>query len=138
MIEVKLNIEDIQKAQAANLRAIALLEPESTMGRMVQELLPDLHRYVVTITHVWIYRGGALRAAHRMSIVEKGAGTARGSIFIDPTAVNPRGQRSSEYGVYEHARGGSHAFYERTMNERGPAVQGRAMQFIQKEIGGDN
>lgn len=40
----------------------------------------------------------------------------QGLVYLDPTAVNPRtGQRTAEYGAHEHDRGGSHAFYERTI-----------------------
>ena len=132
------SIEGIQEAQQANLRAIAVMEPESGLGRTVQFILPDLHRYAVSITHVWKLWGGALRAAHRMSLVEHvDKQTARGSIFIDPNAINPRGQRPAEYGVYEHARGGEHAFYLRTLLEHGPAVMGRAMKFIEGELDGN-
>lgn len=131
-------IEGIQEAQAANLRALAAMAPESGLGRAVQFALADLHRYAVSITHVWIYKGGALRASHRVGLVENvDAGTARGSIFIDPNAVNPRGQRPEEYGVYEHARGGDHAFYERTRIEHGPAAMGRAMQFLEGLMDGN-
>ena len=40
-----------------------------------------------------------------------------GRIYIDPRAVNPRGQKPSVYGFYENKRGGEHAFYDRTVEE---------------------
>jgi hypothetical protein len=61
---------------------------------------------------------------------------ATGRIYIDPTAVNPRGQRPEEYGVYEHARGGSHAFYERTIKERGEQIGDAAVRFVMRDIEG--
>ena len=130
------NIEGIQQAQQANLRALAVMQPEGKLGQAIQLILPELHRFAVSITHVWKVRGGALRASHRMSLVEKNADTVRGSIFIDPSAVNPRGQRPAEYGVYENARGGEHAFYARTALEAGPRAQGRAAQFLTGELDG--
>lgn len=135
MSQAHVSIEGIQEAQAANLRAIAMMEPEG-LGRVVQMVLPELHRYAVSITHVWKHWGGALRASHRMKIDEKGANSARGEIFIDPSAVNPRGQSPAKYGVFEHARGGPHAFYQRTMTEQAPASAGRALRFMQERLDG--
>jgi hypothetical protein len=128
-------IQGIQEAQKANLRAIAVMEPRGKLGRVLQLILPELHRYAVSITHVWIHLGGALRAAHRMKLLESSDATsARGSIFIDPSAVNPRGQRPEAYGMKEHARGGSHAFYGRTMEEQAPQSASRALRFLQQEL----
>jgi hypothetical protein len=72
----------------------------------------------VSITHVWIVLGGGLRAAHRM----QREGLALWRIYLDPLAVNPRGQRPAVYGPVEHARGGEHAFYERVELERGQDI----------------
>jgi len=130
----RVTIEGIQEAQRANLRAIAVMEPKGKLGRALQLILPELHRYAVSITHVWVHWGGALRAAHRMQLLESSEETARGYIFIDPSAVNPRGQKPIDYGIYEHARGGEHAFYQRTMTEIGPTAAGRAMRFLQGEL----
>lgn len=109
MSETGLSITGLQEAQAANEKRIAVLKPSGELGQAIKDLTITGHRYAVQITHVWIYLGGGLRAAHRMEI--KGL---RGRIYIDPRAVNPRGQKPSVYGPYENARGGDHAFYDRT------------------------
>lgn len=128
-------IEGIQEAQQANLRAIAVMQPDK-LGRALQYALPVAHRYLVSITHVWILQGGAYRASQRMSITEDNAG-ARGEIFIDPNSINPRGQKPSEYGPIEEARGGSHAAYERTFKAKGNEVAMRAIAFLIKELDGN-
>jgi hypothetical protein len=123
----KKTIADIQRAQAANQRAIAQLRPGGALGRMVLYITQALHRQAVVDTHV---DTGTLRAAHRMLFSED-EHAARGEIFIDPSAVNPRSQQRAEiYGVYEHARGGSHAFYQRAVDEAGPKAVEDAMRLF--------
>lgn len=110
-------ITGVQEAQAANLRRIAALKPGGAFGQAIQYAAATLHRYAVGITHV---DTGTLRASHRIRME---SGGLRAVIYIDAGAVNPRsGQRASVYGPHEHARGGSHAFYARTVSEAGPAV----------------
>jgi|DewCreStandDraft_4_1066084.scaffolds.fasta_scaffold97844_3 hypothetical protein len=108
------SIQGLQEAQHANLRRINAMKPGGALGRAVQYTTVSAHRYAVSITHVWRYKGGGLRASHRMKV-----SGLRGEIYIDPTAVNPRGQKPSVYGPAEHARGGTHAFYARTQREYG-------------------
>lgn len=121
-----LSIEGIQEAQDDNLRAIAALRPDNALGRMVQSVTADLHRHAVSVTHV---DTGSLRASHRMMIDRGGL---RGTIYIDGGSRNPRsGQRPSVYGAYEHERGGTHAFYDRTVAEAGdPAVDRAVSRFM--------
>lgn len=126
----RVSIEGIQEAQRANLRAIATMKLQGRLGRALQMAMAELHRYAVSITHVWIVWGGALRASHRVGLPTLTENYGRGEIFIDPAAMNPRGQRPSIYGVYEHARGGEHAFYDRTVKEAGPNAAGRAIRYL--------
>ena len=122
----QLSIEGIQEVQQRNLKRIAAMQPSGEAGAAVRDAIVALHRYAVAITHVGRYDrmgvsgkaiGGSLRASHRMEI----AGLA-GEIYIDPSSVNPLGKKPVVYGVYENARGGEHAFYDRTVNEEGPKV----------------
>lgn len=128
------NIEGIQEAQARNLKRIAALSPAGKAGEAVRDAIVALHRYVVSITHVGRYDrmgvsgkaiGGSLRASHRMEITG-----LTGMIYIDPNSVNPLGKKPSVYGVYEHERGGEHAFYDRTVNEYGPSVSEKVIADI--------
>ncbi|MDR3572862.1 MAG: hypothetical protein P4L50_03290 [Anaerolineaceae bacterium] len=106
---MKVSIKGIQEAQRANARWIAGLRPTGAFGRAIQYATIEAERYAMSITHVL---SGALRASHRMNVQ-----ALHGQIYIDPAAVNPHGQKPSDYGVYEHNRGGTHAFYERTVDE---------------------
>lgn len=125
-------IAGIQAAQAANLKIIAALqEREGTaLGRTVLYAAADLHRYAVAVTHV---DTGALRASQR---IRAGPG-ARAEIYIDPSSRNPRtGVPPARYGPVEHARGGSHAFYERTFYERIPDLAPRAAAYFFRQLPG--
>ena len=104
-----LTITGLQDAQRANLRHAASVKPSGSLGAAVQEGTLAAQRYMVSITHV---DTGALRA----SLMVRVSGL-RGEVYIDPGAVNPRGQAPSEYGPYENARGGEHAFMLRTVTE---------------------
>ena len=128
--DVKLSLTGIQEAQERNLRRIAALKPEGAAGEAVRDALIALQRYAVQVTHVGKYvGGGALKNSHRIEV-----NGAEGKVYIDPSSVSPRRGASKampvEYGVYENARGGEHAFYDRTVNEAGPAVSARAKQKI--------
>ena len=126
-MSVEFAITGIQEAQQRNLRRIAALKPKGALGRMVQEITVGAHRYAVIITHV---DTGSLRASHRMKV-----SALQGQVFIDRNAVNPRSRvKPAEYGVYEHERGGGHAFYERTAKEAGPRLLRQSVQVLRKEL----
>ena len=122
-------IEGIQEVLDANLQRIAALTPTGAAGKAIKYGTIRLHRYAVAITHVWKYKGGALRASHRMAI-----SGLDGKITIDPSAMNPRGQRPADYGPHEHARGGTHAFYKRAVEEEGPETSRRMGVMILKGV----
>jgi hypothetical protein len=118
------SIRGIQEAQQANEHNIAQLKPSGAYGRMIRDVTTYVHRYVVTLTHVIT---GSLRASHRMDVQ-----SMRASIYIDPDAVNPKsGNRPADYGPFEEARGGEHAFYYRGAFIGGPeAVATHSRIFI--------
>ncbi len=121
-------IAEIQRAQRDNNRRIAALRPAGGLGRAVQYALAQGQRAAVTLTHV---DTGALRASHRMQM----EGGLRGRIFIDPAALNPRsGVHTAVYGPQEHGRGGSHAFYERVVNEHGRSIATAAGRGMAQEL----
>lgn len=132
-LDLNATLRGLQEAQDQNLRQIAALQPSGALGQAIREATAQLHRYAVAITHVWRIKGGGLRASHRMEVLGGGLG---GRIYIDPAAVNPRGQRPAEYGIYEHARGGEHAFYERAINERGEQIGDAAVRFVMRGLEG--
>lgn len=108
------SIRGIQRAQKANLKHIASLQPSGSMGMAVKAGTIMAHKSAVRKTHV---KTGALRASHRIQL-----SGLRGLIYIDPDSVNPKGGKPSEYGLIEHARGGSHAFYRRVYDEDGKKI----------------
>lgn len=109
-----LTIKGLEAAQAVNRRRIAALQPTGEFGRAVQYAVLVLQSYAKSITHI---DTSALQASHLGEVYG-----LRGRVYINPSAINPRGARPAEYGPYEQARGGAHAFYDRTLSERGPGV----------------
>lgn len=112
MSDYRVDIRGIQDAQRGNAHLMAAFKPGGKFAKVIWKVTASLHRYAVGITHVIT---GSLRAAHRMRMQPDGM---TGYIWIDQDAVNPRNkQRPSKYGYYEEKRGGSHAFYRRTVEE---------------------
>jgi hypothetical protein len=124
---MRVTIEGIQEAQAWNLRKMAALKPSGAMGRAILYGTTAAHRSAVSLTHV---DTGALRASHRMQMF----GEHEGQVLIDAGATNPSGQLTSVYGPAEHARGGSHAFYARTVAEDGPAIRAEMLDIIRTGV----
>lgn len=132
----KLSLEGIQEVQQRNLRRIAALTPSGAAGEAVRDALIALQRYATQITHVGKYEGGgALKNSHRISFDET---ETEGTVYIDPSSVSPRRTSKKykpvEYGVYENARGGEHAFYDRTVDEIGGSVSERAQLKIKDAV----
>jgi hypothetical protein len=120
-------IRGLQEAQRWNARAIANMKPSGAYGRAIQNIVTQLQRYEMSVTHV---DTGSLRATQRMEI--RGL---RGRVYIDPRARNPRSrQMTSVYGAIEEARGGSHAFGNRTVNEAAPRIVGLAVRNLGKDL----
>ncbi len=131
------SIHGIQEAQQRNLKRIAALQPAGEAGLAVRDALVALHRYAVSITHVGKYKvggvfvgGGSLRASERIEV-----NGLEGKVFIDPDTKNPRSKIPPvEYAVYENARGGEHAFADRTVNEIGEDVKNRVVTRIKNAV----
>lgn len=128
---IKVSIRGLQRVQAANRKVLEAFRPGGPVQAGIKYAVTQLHRYAVVVTHVWRVKGGGLRASHRMEIAPGGL---HGRIYIDPSAMNPRGQRPAEYGVYEHRRGGTHAFYQRTTEEAGPRIIRGAIRVIRSGL----
>ena len=109
-----LTLKGLENAQAVNIRRLEALRPSSDFGRAVKYAVLEFQLYAESITHV---DTGALTRSHLGEVY-----ATHGRVYINPSAINPRGQRPETYGPYEHARGGTHAFYDRTVAERGPGV----------------
>lgn len=82
-----------------------------------REILPEWVQYTKRITHKLT---GLLSESFTWSYDSH---RSEGKVFINPRSVAKRGQSTviwpKLYGPYEHARGGSHAFFARTLSDRG-------------------
>ena len=123
MPDFDVTIKGLQQAMDANVRAIAALQPSGELGRAIRDVTVELARYKTAITHV---DTGAYRASTRMEVTN-----LRGRIYIDPTAYNPRSrQLVTRYAPDEEARGGSHASFQRTLDERAQQAVSRVGAVI--------
>lgn len=124
-----MSIRGLQETQRDNLRRIAALKPGGAMEEGVRVGTLAAHRYAVSLTHV---DTGALRASHRVQVRRTWGNRVEGEVYIDPAASRPGliAARPAQYGFYEHARGGSHAFYERTVLEHGAHIAQQTMAVI--------
>jgi hypothetical protein len=126
--DASVNIKALQDAMAANVRMIAALRPSGAAGRAIQFMVAAIHRCLVQSVHVYQkgywrkgalwFTGGSLRASHRMDVDEA---SLHGDVYVDPEAVRPDNKRPAEYGYYENARGGEHAWIDNFYN--GPDKQ---------------
>lgn len=124
MISGNVTIEGLQRAQAANLKTMQQLMPRGYYGQMTYEVATQAHRWAVAFTHV---DTGALRASHRLIVRGLEA-----EIYIDQGATNPRtGAKTAVYGEEEHNRGGSHAFYQRVIDEKSPEILKNAIRGLE-------
>jgi hypothetical protein len=115
-VDFRIDIKGLQEAQRHNAQMIRALRTGGPLGEGVRAAGAYLHSRATIVTHV---DTGALRASHRM-IYRQFFGSPSLEISIDKGAMNPRSRaRTAVYGPVEHARGGSHAFYERTYREHG-------------------
>lgn len=147
-------IENLQEFQQRNQERIAMLAPRGELGEAVKIAALEIQRYAISITHVgryiqskggkWRYArpneqgrgGGALRASHRIEYADAGD-NATATISLDQQATNPlTGQRTALYGYYEHQRGGQHAFYARSVRERGAEATNRARSYLARKVAG--
>ena len=114
--------------QAARVQLLEAISPRGGLGEAVKQATLFLHSYAVSITHVV---SGTLASSHFIDFAGGGVETSRykirirnsaaGLIYINPLTINPfTGDKPSVYGLVEHRKGGSHAFYRRTYEEAGP------------------
>jgi hypothetical protein len=138
----RMQVRGIQKIQRANMQLLETANPRGGLGVAVKEATQMLQRYATVITHRVT---GTLAASHLADFGSGGVFTtftnipvksrAIGRIYINPNVRNPiSGEKPSIYGIVEHEKGGSHAFYKRTYEERGPAALVRANQILQSRL----
>ncbi len=99
-------------------------------------MLDIARNYAARITHVYT---GMLAMSH---VVEYDGHRMRGVLKVDEEVLARQydgrlktpPQLVAEYAVYEHARGGSHAFYERTAKETGGILQMRGIRTLLADL----
>lgn len=114
-------LENAQQMQDQLVRAAESLSAKG-VGKRVQGTTLRLHRYAVRVTHK---DTTALSRSHILRV--RGL---HGEIYINPAARNPKGKRPAVYGPYEHARGGAHAFYDRTVREHGDVAVDAELRIL--------
>ena len=95
----------------------------------IERATEEARKYAASVTHV---DTGSLQGAHETEI-----DSARnvGYVQISQSARNPESNTPPfEYGVYEHERGGAHAFYQRTVDDRGEQIGGDALSLIVESV----
>lgn len=126
-LKLDVTIRGVQEAQRANEQMIAAMRPRGAFGHAIQAATAAVHRYAIGISHV---DTGTMKASHRMKVRE-----LTGVVDLDRTSRNPRSRTPAhEYGYHEHERGGSHAYYERTLREAGPGIGRRALQDVRSGL----
>lgn len=119
-------VEGADEVQQALERAVQVVQPGGEMDKAVTFAVRRAHYYMRSIVHV---DTGALKSS---LTVQQGQRAAY--LYSDPTVTNPRSrQRPAVYGYWEDKRGGSHAFYDRTMAKM-PEFAAQAAALIRKAL----
>jgi hypothetical protein len=119
-------IYGIQQTQANLNRIAATNRPDSVIAAAVEGATQAAHRYAIYVTHV---DTGALKGAHAYT-----ARGVHGEVYIRAEAQRSDGRRPAQYGPYEHARGGSHAFYARTVSEGASSIEAAANAAVRRYL----
>ena len=157
MTQASADIAGLQQAQADLLRIEAGLLAPTGLAAVVGEVTLALHRYAVANTHVGRYvqtrtgryrwappgtpgavGGGALRASQSIEMPRDAANPV-GRVYLASGAVNPYTQgRPSIYGVYEHERGGEHAFYAQAIRDGNTSgvITGQVQAMVNTVVNG--
>lgn len=121
--EFRLRLNHLKDVQDQNRRLIRNLRTGGALGRFARAVLLKEQGYMLSIVHVdtgWLKR--SLR-------IQMNSAT-RGRIYIDGRTRNPRGGRPSVYGPWENARGGDHAFFDRTIAREPKFIAEAGRQFL--------
>lgn len=114
---------------AASVRDLEALQRE--LNRLQSEVEPEGIKATLTLAIGQLHRYGS-------GIVHVDTGRLKNSLFWDVQAGQQRASAiwgtNVSYSIYENARGGSHAFVDRTAREEGPMVE---QTFAVRISGGD-
>lgn len=116
---IESDLQGLQEAQSRLARLVQRVGAGSGLRAIIARAVLRAHRYTTMIVHV-------------------DTGRLKNSLFPRVTM-----QSNQAYGVvgtnvmyapYEHDRGGSHAFFERTVQEDGPAIVRQVEDDIRREV----
>ncbi len=112
-VDIDIKVRGLERIQAAARQVVEAMTEGGALGKAVRHVALGAHRYATDRT---VVDTGTWRASQRVEV--KGL---RGRIFIDPSAVNPKGGgKPSEYGAgLELRRGGRYAAYQQTFDQAG-------------------
>lgn len=126
MSDITVRAQGIEQAKQMLRRAERAVTPRGALGTGIRKGLTLLQIYAAGITH---RDTGTLSAAH---LIQYASG--KGYVYPSPYAINPKSRKpASYYGPFEEARGGSHAFYRRTVD----AMEDRVVATVTDEIAGE-
>ena len=107
MARVDVEIKGLKETQRRLEKALQEISAGGGLEAIIAKATLRAHRYATSITHV---DTGRLKNSHFPSIQTKG------------NEVYGVVGNNTAYAMFEHERGGSHAFYDRTMKEEGPNI----------------
>lgn len=128
-IEAKASLKGARAAQQKLGRWIVAVRPSGGMTKALKEMSVPMFRFVLAKTHV---DTTALRSARLIKINFK---ELIATIFTNKSVRNPRtGKKPAFYDVFEQMKGGSHATYDRAIDEIGPAVLVLGTSIVAREL----
>lgn len=108
----------VHLSNSASVRQLEALQAE--LQRLATEVSPEGIEATLTLAVGMLHRYGS-------AIVHVDSGRLKNSLFWDVQANQRRGSAiwgtNVLYSIYENARGGDHAFVDRTRREEGPNVE---------------
>lgn len=123
MSDITVRAQGVEQARQILQRAERAVTQRGALGIGIRKGLTLLRIYAGSITH---RDTGTLSAGHLTQYA-----SGRGYVYPSPYAINPKSRKpASYYGPFEEARGGSHAFYRRTVD----ATEDRVVDTVASEI----
>lgn len=107
MAKIDVEIKGLKETQRRLEKALQAISAGGGLEAIIAKATLRAHRYATSITHV---DTGRLKNSHFPSI------QTRGNEVYGVVGNN------TAYAMFEHDRGGDHAFYERTVKEEGPNI----------------
>jgi hypothetical protein len=110
-----LNIDGLKAAQQEMMNTVAALEPNGQAQAAIRFATLGAHRDMTTIVHV---RTGRLK----------------NSLFPEIDGLTGQIITNVNYAPYEEARGGPHAFMQRTQDEAMPKLEEQTMKLFEQAV----